>query len=212
VPVSGPGAPATDLGTPEPGLTDPGITEAGTAGLGELDDATLAIRAGEGDADAFEQLVIRYQGPVYRLALRMLGNAAEAEDVTQDAFLSAWRGLASLRARAAFSGWLYRMTVNRCLNVLRGQRPVAELDPEMLRAARPEEQPETAAETGAQVAALSVALAQLTPEQRACWVLRELHGCSYEEIAGIVSASTTAVRGRIARSRAVLAEVMRPWQ
>jgi RNA polymerase sigma-70 factor (ECF subfamily) len=184
----------------------------GPPGPAELDEATLAVRAGEGDVDAFEELVLRYQGPVYRLALRMLGGAAEAEDVTQDTFLAAWRGLPALREQGAFAGWLYRLAVNRCLNVLRARRPVAELDPATLRATRADEQPEAAAEAGAEAAALSAALQLLTPEQRACWVLRELQGCSYEEIAGIVGASTGAVRGRIARSRAVLAEVMRPWR
>lgn len=177
-----------------------------------LDDATLAVRAGEGDVDAFEELVLRHQGQVYRLALRMLGSAAEAEDVTQDSFLAAWRGLPRLRSEAAFGGWLYRLAFNRCLNVLRARRPVTELDPGTLRATRADEQPEAAAEAGAQVAALSAALQRLTPEQRACWVLRELHGCSYEEIAQVVGVTATAVRGRIARSRAVLAEVMRPWR
>jgi RNA polymerase sigma-70 factor (ECF subfamily) len=196
VAVSRPTAVPADRGTP----AGRGTTEGpGFPGPDELDDATLAARAGEGDVDAFEEL-------------RMLGNAAEAEDVTQDSFLAAWRGLPTLRAQAAFGGWLYRLTVNRCLNVLRARRPVAELDPATLRSTRPDEQPEAAAESGAQVAALSAALQLLTPEQRACWVLRELQGCSYEEIAGIVDATAGAVRGRIARSRAVLAEVMRPWR
>lgn len=179
---------------------------------GELDDATLAVRAGEGDADAFEELVVRYQGPLYRLALRMLGNAAEAEDVTQESFLAAWRGLPTLRSEGAVGGWLYRLTVNRCLNVLRARRPAAELDPATLRSTRFDEQPEAAAEAGAEATALGSALQLLTPEQRACWLLRELQGCSYEEIAEIVGTTAGAVRGRIARSRAVLAEVMRPWR
>jgi RNA polymerase sigma-70 factor (ECF subfamily) len=184
----------------------------GSAGPGELDDVTLAVRAGEGDVSAFEELVVRHQGQVYRLALRMLGSATEAEDVTQDAFLAAWRGLPGLREQGAFGGWLYRLAVNRCLNVLRARRPSAELDLEALRSTRADEQPEAAAESGAQVTALARALELLTPEQRACWILRELHGCSYGEIAQIVGATTTAVRGRIARSRAVLAEVMQPWR
>lgn len=181
-------------------------------GADGLDDATLAARAGEGDADAFEELVVRYQGQIYRLALRMLGSTAEAEDMTQESFLAAWRGLPALRTEAAFGGWLYKLAMNRCLNALRGRRPVTELDVAALRSTRSDEQPESAAETGAQVAALSRALQCLPADQRACWVLRELHGCSYEEIAGIVGASAGAVRGRIARSRASLAEVMRPWR
>ena len=194
---------------------DPGLSEPGPAELrpdGPLDDTTLAVRAGEGDVDAFEELVVRYQGQVYRLALRMLASPAEAEDVTQDAFLAAWRGLPTLREQAAFAGWLYRLAVNRCLNVLRARRPVAELDPATLRSTRLEEQPEAAAESGAEVAALGEALQLLTPQQRACWILRELNGCSYEEIARITGTTAGAVRGRIARSRAALAEVMQPWR
>jgi RNA polymerase sigma-70 factor, ECF subfamily len=203
VTVSEPAALATDRGAA--GAADFPESE-------ELDDATLAVRAGEGDVDAFEELVVRYQERVYRLALRMLHSATEAEDVTQDAFLAAWRGLPALRAQDAFAGWLYRLAVNRCLNMLRARRPVAELDPATLRATRADEQPEAAAEAGAAAAALGAALQLLTPEQRACWVLRELHGCSYEEIAAIVGTTIGAVRGRIARSRAVLAEVMQPWR
>ncbi|SLJ82601.1 Probable RNA polymerase sigma factor [Mycobacteroides abscessus subsp. abscessus] len=63
-----------------------------------------------------------------------------------------------------------------------------------------------------QLAALNQALQRLTPEQRACWLLREVDGLSYEEIATIVETNTTAVRGRIARARAQLAEVMKPWR
>ncbi len=184
----------------------------GLSGSDALDDTTLVVRAQEGDADAFEELVLRHQGPVYRLALRMLGSAAEAEDVTQDSFIAAWRGLPTLRAQGAFGGWLYRLAVNRCLNVLRARRPEAELDPATLRSTRPDEQPEAAAEVDAETSALAAALRLLTPEQRACWVLRELQGCSYDEIAEITGVTPGAVRGRLARSRAVLAEVMRPWR
>ena len=188
------------------------VSEQAAAGRDVLDDTTLAVRAQEGDADAFEELVLRHQGAVYRLALRMLGNAAEAEDVTQESFIAAWRGLPALRAQGAFGGWLYRLAVNRCLNVLRARRPEAELDPATLRSNRADEQPEAAAEMDAETSALAAALRLLTPEQRACWVLRELQGCSYEEIAAITGVTPGAVRGRLARSRAVLAEVMRPWR
>lgn len=177
-----------------------------------LDDTTLVVRARDGDVRAFEELLRRYQDQIYRLAWRMLGNAAEAEDLVQEVFLAAWRGMASLQAEAAFAGWLYRLAVNRCLNALRGRRSVAELDPLVLRSTRSDEQPEQAAEVDAQISALNAALRRLTPPQRACWLLREVHGCSYEEIAEILDTSATAVRGRIARARAILAEVMRPWR
>jgi RNA polymerase sigma-70 factor (ECF subfamily) len=177
-----------------------------------LDDATLVSRARDGDVHSYEQLVMRYQAPMYRLAHRMLANRGDAEDVVQEVFLTAWRRLPQLREDAAFVGWLYRTTTNRCLNVIRARRPQEELDPEATASPRGEGQPERAAQVGEQVTALHSALQGLTPQQRACWLLREVHGRSYEEIGRIVGAGTAAVRGRIARARAQLAEVMMPWR
>ncbi|UQS24927.1 sigma-70 family RNA polymerase sigma factor [Amycolatopsis thermalba] len=189
--------------------------DAVTAGthLGEvLDDPTLVARARDGDVRAYEELVRRYQGRMYRLALRMLGSAGDAEDVVQEVFLTVWRRLEQLADDRAFVGWLYRSVTNRCLNVIRARRPVTDVDPDDTETRRGDARPERAAEVSAQMAALTTALAGLTPEQRACWLLREVHGRSYEEIAEAVSTSPTAVRGRIARARAQLAEVMQPWR
>lgn len=178
----------------------------------ELDDTTLVARARDGDMRAFEQLVVRYQAAMYRLALRMLGRGGEAEDVVQEVFLTAWRRLTGLQADAAFVTWLYRMTTNRCLNSLRARRPTAEFDADGMVSQRPETQPERATEISSELAALTMALDGLTPAQRACWLLREAHGRSYEEIAQILGTSTPAVRGRIARARAQLAEAMQSWR
>jgi RNA polymerase sigma-70 factor (ECF subfamily) len=178
----------------------------------ELDDVTLVARAKDGDVPAYEQLVLRYQGPMYRLAVRMLASRGDAEDVVQDVFLTAWRRLPQLHEDAAFVGWLYRTTTNRCLNVIRSRRPRTDLDLDSTESARPDAHPERAAEVSAQLTALTGALQELTAEQRACWLLREVHGRSYEEIADAVGSTTTAVRGRIARARAQLAEVMKPWR
>jgi RNA polymerase sigma-70 factor (ECF subfamily) len=177
-----------------------------------LDDVTLVSRACDGDVRAYEQLVLRYQGPIYRLALRMLANRGDAEDVAQEVFLVAWRRLGQLQDDGAFVGWLYRTATNRCLNVLRGRRPQVELDADVAESPRQDVRPDHAAQVSEQLAALNDALQQLTPQQRACWLLREVHGRSYEEIGEIVGTSTTAVRGRIARARAQLAEVMKPWR
>lgn len=177
-----------------------------------LDDVTLVSRAREGDVRAYEQLVLRYQGPIYRLALRMLANRGDAEDVAQEVFLVAWRRLAQLQEDAAFVGWLYRTATNRCLNVLRARRPQVELDADVAESPRQDVRPDHAAQVSEQLAALNDALQQLAPQQRACWLLREVHDRSYTEIGEIVGTSTTAVRGRIARARAQLAEVMQPWR
>ncbi|RZQ65191.1 RNA polymerase sigma factor [Amycolatopsis suaedae] len=177
-----------------------------------LDDVTLVSRAREGDTAAYEQLVRRYQGPIYRLAVRMLASTGDAEDVVQEVFLAAWRALPRLREDAAFVGWLYRTATNRCLNLIRGRKPTAEVELDEAPSPRTDIRPEDAAQVSAQLSALADALQRLTPEQRACWLLREVHGRSYQEIAEVVGSGETAVRGRISRARAQLAEVMKPWR
>ncbi|MBL1076425.1 RNA polymerase sigma factor [Nocardia sp. 2] len=149
---------------------------------------------------------------MFRLADRMLADRAEAEDVVQDVFLTAWRRMGQLQDDAAFTGWLYRVTTNRCLNVLRARTPAAEVDPETTESVRTDTRPDHAVQVNGQLKALTAALGELTPEQRACWLLREVHGRSYEEIGEIVGANVTAVRGRIARARVQLAEVMKAWR
>ncbi|WP_330185782.1 sigma-70 family RNA polymerase sigma factor [Nocardia sp. NBC_01503] len=176
------------------------------------DDATLAARVRDGDIRAFEQLVLRYEGQMFRLASRMLDDRAEAQDIVQEVFLTAWRRIGQLQDDAAFAGWLYRMTTNRCLNLLRSRQRPADIDPDATESPRTETRPEHAVQVNSQLEALTVALRELTPEQRACWLLREVHGRGYEEIGEIVGANATAVRGRIARARAQLAEVMKPWR
>ena len=177
-----------------------------------LDEVTLVARARDGDVHAFEQLVRRYQGSMFGLARRMLGSGSDAEDVVQEVFLTAWRRLGQLQEDAAFVGWLYRTTTNRCLNVIRARRPVAVADLDGVETSGPTGRPERAAETSEQMAALAEALERLPAAQRACWLLREVHGRSYEEIAEATGATNAAVRGRIARARAQLMEVMAPWR
>jgi RNA polymerase sigma-70 factor (ECF subfamily) len=177
-----------------------------------LDEATLVARARDRDVAAFETLVRRYERRIYALCLRMLGGNAEAEDVAQDVFLTAWRRLPGIETDAAFGGWLYRTATNRCLNLLRRRRPTVELDEHTAPAVGAADDPERAVQNRAAMTALSAALAQLAPTQRACWLLREVHGRSYEEIARSLDVTTGAVRGRIARARSELAEVMAPWK
>lgn len=177
-----------------------------------VDDAMLVARSRDGDVRAYEQLVRRYQGPMYRLALRIVGSGGDAEDAVQDAFLTAWRRLGQLHDDGAFLGWLYRTTTNQCLIVLRKRRPHAETELDEHESVAPRTRPDRAVEVSAQLDALRAALRVLTPEQRACWVLRELRGRSYDEIAETIGTSQEAVRGRLARARAQLAEVMAPWR
>lgn len=158
-------------------------------------------RARHGDADAFEQLVVAYEGPVYRLALRMCGSTEDAREVTQDAFLAAWRGLPAFRGDSRFSSWLYRLTTNAAIDFLRrekhhlGNLPLEEA-PE-----RPDpQQPELLAEQRA--------LDQLSPEHRQVLLLRVVQQLSYDEIAQALSLESGTVKSRISRARRQLREIL----
>ena len=156
-------------------------------------------RARHGDADAFEQLVVAYEGPVYRLALRMCGSAEDAREVAQDAFLAAWRGLPAFRGDSRFSSWLYRLTTNAAIDFLRrekhhlGNLPLEEA-PE-----RPDPQ---------QQEALQRALDQLSPEHRQVLLLRVVQQMSYDEIAQALSLESGTVKSRISRARRQLREIL----
>ncbi len=210
--LPGTGAPGGEAGRRRSvTVTDSTGSTTGPAGAVELDEATLVARARDRDVGAFEALVRRYGRRIYGLCLRMCGASGEAEDVTQEVFLTAWRRLPEIETDAAFGGWLYRTATNRCLNVLRRRRPTTEFD-EHTAPVAPGGDPERTAQNTAAMTALSVALAALPAQQRACWLLREVHGRSYEEIAQMVGTTPAAVRGRIARARIELAEVMAPWR
>ncbi len=176
----------------------------------ELDDLTLVVRAQEGDVRAFEALARRHQAVLYRLAVRVMGDHAEAEDALQEALLDAWRRIDRFRGDSAFSTWMYRVVTNRCIAMLRRRRPVP-VEAVDDRVPAPDS-PERAAEADASMVALGDALRALPDDLRICWVLREFEGLGYTDIAEITGASEDAVRGRIHRARTRLAEVMRPWR
>ncbi len=212
--AAGKGArPDVDHGAPQAMTDAETVTGSATVVTAEeLDDLTLVVRAQEGDTRAFEILVRRHQRPLYRLAVRLLDNRSDAEDAVQEAFVAAWRRLSGFRREAAFSSWMYRIVTNRCLKVLRGRRPVVALEDLGDQPGPDSASPERTAEKQDRAAALQRALRDLSIDQRTCWVLRELHGLSYEDIAAIVGASPDAVRGRLHRARCTLAEVMTPWR
>ena len=176
-----------------------------------LDDATLVVRAREGDVTAFETLVRRYRVPVYRIAVRILSDSCRAADTAQEAFVTAWRRLPEIKAEQAFAAWLYRITVTRALSTLRAVRPYVPLE-ELATASDRFPGPEERALANELAAALRCALNRLTPEQRACWILREMEGLSYEEVATVLHTTPGAVRGRLHRARLQLAEELTPWR
>jgi RNA polymerase sigma-70 factor (ECF subfamily) len=172
-------------------------------------DADLVSRAQAGRLDAFEELVRRHRLATYRVALRVLGDESDAEDATQDAFVQAWRNLGGFRADAAFSTWMYRIVTNRCLNMLRARRRTEPLPDDR---EAPATRPDRIAEARWQVEDLKLAILRLTPEQRAPLVLRELQGCTYEQIAEVLDISIPAVKSRLHRARLELLAAMGSWR
>jgi RNA polymerase sigma-70 factor, ECF subfamily len=196
--------------------------ECARAALEGLDEGTIVARAQDGDAEAFEYLVDAYQHRLFRLAYRLLGERAQAEDVVQETLVAMWRKLPLLASPGAFSGWLYHVATNRCLDILRKRstHPEEPREAEELQRcadARPRNRtaagdPGYEAEMSAQLHDLALALETLSPDLRATWLLREMHGYSYTEIAAILRITETTVRGRLARARQHLAERMNPWR
>jgi RNA polymerase sigma-70 factor (ECF subfamily) len=165
------------------------------------DERVLVDAARAGDLDAFEVLVHRHQAPVYRVALRMLGTAADAEDVAQETFVQAWRSLARFHGNSAFATWLYRIATNRSLDVLAKRRPSEDLDD--LQGDSSLDPAAIYAQRERTAGVLDVVQA-LPPDQRAPLVLREFEGLSYEEIGAVLGISLAAVKGRIHRARLTL--------
>ncbi|MXM66121.1 sigma-70 family RNA polymerase sigma factor [Streptomyces sp. HUCO-GS316] len=190
------------------------IEQTGSSPLDDdLPDGLLAVRAAEGDEDSFAVLVRRHGRALLGLAGILLGNAEDAEEAVQDAFVSAWRRLPEYHHGAEFRTWMYRITVNRCLNMRRRRLPPLPLDA----VAEPAtgdawSAPARAAEQDAATAALVRALGELEADQRVCWILRELQGLPYKEIAQVTQTSEQTVRGRLFRARQSLKEAMAPWR
>lgn len=162
--------------------------------------------ARQGSRDAFEQLVRLYEKRVFALALRMCGDPDDAAEAAQEAFLSAWQGLRSFRGDASFSTWLYRLTANACVDILRRERRRASVlsldhaEPKLSipdTAPSPQEEMERI-ELREQIEA---GLASLSPGYRQTLVLRELRQFSYEEIAKTLCLDMGTVKSRISRGR-----------
>jgi RNA polymerase sigma-70 factor (ECF subfamily) len=161
-----------------------------------------------GDAPAFEELVMTYQHRVFGVALRMLGNRAEAEEVAQEAFVRAHRALGDFRGDAKLSTWLYAITSRLCLNRLAsGERRLTSHGEEaLLRLSDAGPRPDAALERRELETALGRAIAELPEDRRIVVVLRDIEGLSYEEIAQALELELGTVRSRLHRARADLKE------
>jgi RNA polymerase sigma-70 factor, ECF subfamily len=167
------------------------------------DSAEFLSRLRAGDRRAFEELVLTHQHRVYGLALRMLGNVAEAQDVAQEAFLRAHRALGDFRGDARLSTWLYAIVSRLCLNRLGGseRRLVRHGEETLARLVDARPGPEQALERGELEDALHRAIGELPEERRIVVVLRDVEGLAYEEIAEILELPVGTVRSRLHRAR-----------
>lgn len=170
------------------------------------EEQILVMRAQRGDADAFRVLVERYQKQTYTLALRMVHQPDDAEDIAQEAFLSAWKALPRFRMDASFSTWLYRLTVNAAVDLLRRRErdPVScsTEDPAAVRLTDPSPTPEEQV----QQKLIWQAVAALTENHRKILLLREIGGLDYREIGEALELTPGTVKSRLARARRELRE------
>ncbi len=183
-----------------------------------MTDLELVTAAQQGDQAAFGALVEKYQAMAYSQALRMVGNPDDAADATQDAFLNAWRALPGFQGQSSFSTWLYRLTSNACIDLLRRskRRPtlsitVADEDEEGPQETDiPDERwsPERELERKETRQTVRSGLSALSPEHREVLALREFEGLSYQEIAQLLELEEGTVKSRIARARLALREFL----
>ena len=179
-------------------------------------DAELVARLKAGDQAAYAQLVEEHAGRIYRLALRMMGNEADAEDVLQETFLNAFRSIDRFEERSSLSTWLYRIASNAALMRLRRK------EPEQISVDEPLERddgdlvprqffdfcclPEEDLLRDEAVAEMNRAVEELPPTLRSVFILRDIEGLSTEETANALGLSVSAVKSRLMRARLKLRE------
>ena len=185
-------------------------TGAGSRGMTRTDEELVA-RAQGGDIESFNQLILRWERPIYALAYRVIGKEEDARDVCQDAFLRAYRALPGFKGQAKFSSWLYRIALNLCRDWIRRQRraPVSQLPEDM-------DAIELASETGPVEsiedlvarrelsAIVEEAMSELSEEQRTAIILKEYHGMTFQEIADMQGCPLSTVKTRLYQGLSLL--------
>jgi RNA polymerase sigma-70 factor (ECF subfamily) len=182
----------------------------------DFSDQTLLEKVRAGDYQAFEALVNRYEGKVYRLSMRMLRNQEDAEDALQETFLQVYRGLKGFEGRSTFSTWLFRLATNVCLMKIRHREtepakllPLEEYIPRPEEGGRPQiqdwpDKPEEVLLNKESREKMLEALEKLPAEYRAVFVLRDIEGFSNSEVGEALGISVAAVKSRLHRARLTL--------
>jgi RNA polymerase sigma-70 factor (ECF subfamily) len=181
------------------------------APLDAADDRIVAGRAADGDVAAFAVLVRRYTPMMRAYTRRILNANADIDDIVQEAFVTAWQRLPDMEDPAKVKSWLMRIVSNKAIDRIRASHVQVDID-DVEQPAPEHTSPPRIVEARAGIAALGDALQDLPPSQRECWVLREMGGQSYEEIAHQLDLTVSTVRGLLARARKEIIVRMRGWQ
>ena len=174
-----------------------------------MNEKELIARLQARDETAFEELIRLYEKKVYALCARMCGNAEDAEEAAQDAFLALWRGIDRFRQESSLSTWIYRLASNACIDLMRRKKKGAgsvSLDDEELfvDAVDTSPQPQETAERRETQRLLQEGLLSLPAEYRSILLLREIEGLSYSEISAALDLELGTVKSRISRGRTLL--------
>lgn len=181
----------------------------GRDSLDDADDRTIASRAADGDLRAFEVLMRRYGSLLNAYATRIV-NPSDAEDVVQETLVTAWQELPDLKNPGSVRSWLITIVTRKSIDRLRVKRdqvPLEGHEPE-----EPSDGPLQTTSANSLDEALSAALSELPDDQRRCWVLREISGYGYRQIADELDLPVSTVRGLLARSRKTLVQAMEEWR
>ena len=185
-----------------------------------MDEKLLIEKSIQGDSESFEKLILSCEKKVYNIALKILGNEADAYDAAQDTFIKVYKNLEKFKGNSSFSTWVYRITSNVCLDIIRknkNKKNTVSIDKEIEfdDSDATFEIEDRNADTEEKILekerseALHKALSRLNPEQREILVLREFQNLSYDEIAKVLDLNVGTVKSRISRGRERLREKLK---
>ncbi len=181
-------------------------------------EAQLISRARNGDADSFELLIQNSRTKAYNIALRYMQNEEDAMDALQESYIKIFRALSRFKEESSFDTWVYRIVVNTCTDMLRKakqsrsnisifQKREDDSD-SIMEIPDSSESPERSLERKEEMARIFSSIEMLPKEQREAILLRDVHGFTYEEIAGILSCSDGTIKSRISRGRMALRKLL----
>ena len=174
-------------------------------------DEELVARSIGGDVDSFNQLILRWERPIFALAYRVIGREEDARDVCQETFLRAFRALPGFKGQAKFSSWLYRIALNLCRDWIRRQRRAPVMQPpegvdlvDLVSEHGPSESIEELVARQELSAIVEQAMKLLSEEQRTAIILKEYHGMTFQEIADLQGCPLSTVKTRLYQGLTVL--------